>query len=148
MNDVANISISISRPAGGPLVLSADESATLGVARYVRPGKQPRHGYAPGSADMHGLVLLSATYQQAFLSFDVLVDRETTSAGVRAAVSEIEEAVGQFSFTATVTEGDAPAEVWACDMGSVIEGERTHEELRDKDAICSVTIPVYPIPGA
>lgn len=133
-----------------PLVLSGNDDGTaLGVTNYTEPGRQSRVAYMPDSRDVDGSEPLSASWQQAMLSFDLITDSAADEAESRALLREVIAAVGQLSFETTVTIGNAAPEVWRCDAGSVLPtGPRTLEDLEGSDPEWSVTIPCKPTPGA
>lgn len=128
-----------------PLVFSASLGTTLGILDYQPPAKQWRRGYAPDSADVHGSELLSAAYQQAILGFDWVRDGDSTETQVQASRVEVEAALAQFSYTVTTQVSGAPAEVWAADPGAQVPSARTYSNLRHRNPVFDVTIPVYPI---
>lgn len=135
-----------------PLVLSADADGTpLGVTGFAPPGKVARITYAPDHPDMDGSVALSATWQQALLGFNVVTDQAPDEATVAAQIAELTAALSQFSYLVTTQVGNAPAEVWSAQRGSIALASsdgRAFMDLRDHNPVYSVTIPVYPIPGS
>lgn len=130
------------------LVMSASEDgSTLGIVGYQEPAMQARVEYAT-SRNLHGSVPLRATWQQSILGIDLAPDA-ATEAELRAVLRELRDAVGQFTYTATVTINGAAPDVWICDMGSVtLPAGRELPDLIGHDPLISVTIPVYPIPGS
>lgn len=144
---MSTLTITISRD-GDDLVLSGtDDENPIGVTNYQEPPRQARIEYAPSSRYVHGDEALSTTYQQTFLSFDVVTDQETTEAESRELLAELWEAIGQFSYTATVVVDGAPAETWACDTGSMTPvGNRTLLDLEHHNPLWSVRLPCKPLP--
>lgn len=111
------------------------------------PAKVRRNTYMPEHPDIHGNELISSVYQQGVLSW-VAEPEAASETALQTAVSELEAAIGQFSFNTTITIGTAPAQVWSCDAGSVSlanSSGRTYVDLRDSSPRYVVTIPVYPI---
>jgi hypothetical protein len=134
-----------------PLVLSgSDDANDLGITAFQRPGRLARIKYMPDSDDVHGSEAVSMAWQQAVLGFTWVSDRAEDEADVQAARQELEAALGQFSYTVTTQEGDAAAETWQADPGSMqlAAGGRTTSDLEWHNPQWSVTIPVYPIPEA
>lgn len=133
----------------GPLVLSGSEDGNaLGVTNYTEPAIQARVTYAPDSAYVAGSVPLAATWQLSLLSFDAVTDQATSETASRALIATLRDAVSQFSFTVTVTVGGAPAETWACHMGSVTPtGPRSYTDLNNSDPQWAVSIPCQPVRG-
>lgn len=131
------------------LVFSGSLDGTvLGIVNYQPPAFQMRVNYAPDSADVHGSEALSASYQQALLSFDWMRDASTTETQVQAAREEVRAALAQFSFTVTTQVSGAPAEVWSASPGSLTPPARTYMDLTHLTPVFGVSIPVYPIPGS
>lgn len=134
------------------LVISgANDGTTLGLTACQPPSKVARITYAPDHPDMDGSVALSATWQQALLGFNVVTDQAPDEATVAAQIAELTEALSQFGYLVTTQVGNAPAEVWSAQRGSIALASsdgRAFSDLRDHNPVYSVTIPVYPIPGA
>lgn len=144
------ITISIDRTslALGPLVLSGqDDATTLSIVEYTEPAIEARVTWAPTSQWAHGQQATASAYEQTLLQFDVSpwATSETLS---RAALAELRTALAQFSFEVTVTVGDAPAETWTCNAGSVGGASRTFENLKTGRPVHPVTIPAYPVRSA
>lgn len=150
---MATLLISIDRSgmagAPAPLVLSgSDDANPLGVTNYAEPPRQARVTYYPDSRDAAGSKAQAATWQQSILAFDVMTDQAADEAASRTLLQDLQAAIGQFAYTVTVTVGNAPAQVWKADMGSMAPtGSRTVDDLDDADPEWTVTIPVYPIPS-
>lgn len=132
-----------------PLVLLAQvgsANTVLGVTGYREPARQARVRYAPPSDFVHGEVALGWTWQQSILAFQVRPFGATETEG-RAAWAELEAAITRLGFEVTVTVGDAPAETWVCDPGSVTPvSDRTYSDLRYANASWAVEIPCHPVP--
>lgn len=142
--------ISIDRTLLGlpPLVLSGiDDANLLGVADYREPERVARVTYAPTSRHEHGDMPLAMSLAQSVLGFDVFPTAATESAA-RALHTELSNAITQgLEFPVTVTVGDAPAETWTCNPGFIAyPNGRTFVDLRDHNAIWSVSLPCYPVP--
>lgn len=144
------LTITISQ-SGDDLVLSGSvDSNELGVTRYSPPALQQRLVYMPDSASVHGSEATSAAWQQALLSFDWVPDRAADEGDVAASYADVVAAIGQFEFTVTTQVSDAAAEVWSANAGSIVlaGGSRDYADLAHKNPVYTVTIPVYPLPGA
>ena len=150
---MSSLTISLSRtelPGSLPaLVLSgSDDANAIGVRNYVRPARVARVGYAPPSKYVHSDAALSGSLALALLQFDVVTDQATSETASRASLALLEAALGQFAFTATVTVNGATAEVWSCNMGSIVPvGSRTEFDMAGFDPTFSVSIPCHPIPS-
>lgn len=146
---MSSLVITIGRASLGkaPLVLSgSDDGTQLGITDYTEPAIQSRVTYAPDSPYVHGSTPLAVALQETIVGFAVCTTDAVTESEARALISELREAVMQFSFPTTVAIGDAPAETWSCHAGSVTPvGSRTSVNLRDHDPEWSVTIPAHPI---
>ena len=119
---------------------------TWGIATYRTPGKVARISYAPDADNIHGSIPVAASWQQGMLSFTAFPTVADTAARV-AALAELEQALGQFAYTVTVTESGT-SEAWAANMGSIeLAGDRTRSDMEQNNPLYSVTIPVYPIAG-
>lgn len=150
---MSSLTITIDRTgmagAPAPLVLLGQAGASntvLAVSGYREPARQMRRRTAPPSDFVHGEVTLGWSYQQSILSFDVAAFG-ATEAQAKAAIAELEAALGRLQFEVTVEVGDAPALTWTCDAGEAIPiGDRTYANLRAAEPSWSVAIPCYPIP--
>jgi hypothetical protein len=147
------VTVSIDRTSLGkaPLVLSAGQDTTLGLTAYQPPGKVARVTYANDHPDMDGSVALSASWQQALLGFNVVTDQAADEAAIASQVAELVEALAQFSYLVTTTVGNAPAEVWSAQRGSIalaVSDGRSFTDLANHNPVYAITIPVYPIPGS
>lgn len=132
-----------------PLVLSGtDDSTDLGVVNFTRPGEQMRLSQMPDSMATHGTEFTGASLQQGILSFDYVIDRADDEADVQTFRRAVSAAVQQFSFAVTTQEGNAAAEVWSANAGSVAPLSRVYTDLANNNPVLNVSIPVYPIPGA
>lgn len=109
-----------------------------------RPDKGWRRSYADEGL-YHGNLLVAATLEQATLPIKVYCHAATTAA-LEAFQEELEDAVSQFTYTATVTI-DGSAKVWNCDPADVVWGGVDSGEVRGHLVQAAVTIPVYPIAG-
>lgn len=153
MTDVP-MTISIARvaDAGGPDPLefsAALDGIPLGIVGYQAPAHINLVGYAPGSADVNGSEAISRSLQQAQIVYDWMCDTATAESDMQAAYEATCAAVDQFSYVVTTQVGDAPAQTWRADAGSVTPPERTFVDLDRPDVlVITVTIPVYPTPGS
>lgn len=110
------------------------------------PAKTARIRYATDSEFAHGSVALASSWQQSFLALRVIVDGASET-DLATKLADLEEAIGQFSYTVTVTRGDQTTQ-WAADQGSMqVEQARTFYLDDDFTEVWVVTIPVYPIPS-
>lgn len=145
------LSISIDRTSLslGALVLGAQDGTggLLAITDYTEPAIQARITYAPDSDFVHGSLALGYTWQQTILSFEVAPFGSSGEQETRTAIAALTAAVSQFpAYAVTVTVGDAAAETWQCDPGSVVPtGGRTYMDLRDADPVWRVTVPCYPV---
>ena len=103
-----NISLSIARTVGGPLVITNDPTGDLWLTEDVlEPGFEFRYEYAPSSPHMPGQQLLAAVLEQSTLPA-VIYARGTSTANLRAIKDELTAAVSQFAYDVTLTvDGDA-----------------------------------------
>jgi hypothetical protein len=133
-----------------PLLFSGSLDGTeLGVVNFQPPARLSRVTYAPDSIDVHGSEAIGASWQQAILGWDWVLDGAANETALQAKYDEVVAAVGQFSYAVTTQANGAPAQVWAADMGSVTPPARTYVDLAHPNAlVVSVSIPVYPIPGS
>lgn len=144
------LTITISQ-TGDDLVLSGTPNVgDLGVTRYSPPALQSRLVYMPDSASVDGSEATAASWQQALLTFDWVPDTATDEGDVAASYADVVAAIAQFEFTVTTQVSDAAAEVWSANRGSIVlaGGSRDYTSLVNKNPVYTVTIPVYPIPGA
>lgn len=109
-----------------------------------RPGKEWDKQYADKGL-YHGRLLVGATLEQATLPVRIYA-RSTTTSGLETLQASLEAALGQFTYTATVTI-DGAAKVWTCDPGDVQWADLDSGMVAAKMAVASVSIPVYPIAG-
>lgn len=131
-----------------PLVLSGvDDANDLGVSDYREPARSARVTWAPTSAFEDGDLPLSMTWAQSSLDFDAFPSA-STEASARALYAELVAAISQgLEFPVTVTVGDAAAETWTCNPGSISYASgRNVVDLRDHNAVWSVSIPCHPVP--
>jgi hypothetical protein len=147
------VSIARSTAAGGPDPLAFSgaltDAALLGIVSYQAPAHINLVGYAPPSGDVAGSEAVSRSLQQALLSFDWMCDTAQAESDMQAAYDAACAAVDQFSYSVTTAVGDAAAQVWSADSGSVTSPARTFVDLAHPNAlVISVTIPVHPIPGS
>ena len=129
------------------LVLSNDEpSSGLWIKSAGRPSRLPRNVYAEQSPYLDGAVLTHSTLDQSSLSFTIAA-KAATYADLEALQDEAEAAFGQFVFDATHTVNGV-ARVWACDRAGISWDPYDPGEVDGAIASGSLTIPVYPHPGA
>ena len=109
-----------------------------------RPSKEWRRKYADEGL-YHGALMTQATLEQTDLPLRVYCKAASTSALV-ALQDELEDAVSQFTYTATVTV-DGVARIWNCDPADISWGLVASDMTRAYIALASLVIPVYPIAG-
>lgn len=133
------------------LVLSGLLDANpYGIVAYSPPALQARLIALPDSASVHGTEYVGGGWQQSLLGFSWVPDQAEDAGDAQAAYREVAAAIGQFSFVVTTQVGSAAAEVWDASMGNIAlaAGSRDFTDLEHSNPVYSVTIPVYPIPGA
>lgn len=147
---MSTLTITLSRlelPPLPSLVLSgSDDANAIGITNYQEPARQARILYAPESAHIPGSTKLASTWQQTFLGFDIVTDQATTEAASRTLIQSVLAAISQFAYSATVVVDGAPAEVWACDPGSMVGPSRSYQSMQGHDPVWSVLIPCKPTP--
>lgn len=148
----ANVSIDRTSLALPPLLIAdaGDLAATyvLTGSGLGRPAITWRETRAPEHPDMHGSLLLRAVKEQSSLPLEVIVQADT-AADLDAAVQALADAVWQFSYNITVTI-DGGAKVWAATPAALAPSSGNEDAakwLLHVDVL-TITIPVYPIPGA
>lgn len=100
----------------------------------------------PDSDAVHGTEFTAAAKEQSSLPLEVRV--QGSSAGdLASACDALEAALSQFTYETTVTV-DAVGRVWTCAPASWSTGLVLSDESAAFFTVYSVTIPVYPIPGA
>lgn len=147
----ASLTISINRTSLSLSALSMSallaDGTALGIVGYQEPAKTPRVGYAPSSNYEHGDTVLSWSWQQSILNFDVVPVNPATEAVARDLIDQLVTAVSRVQYQTTVTVNGV-AKVWTCDVGSVTPaGARTLVDLKTKAPVWAVSIPCYPIPA-
>ena len=150
-----SVSVTIDRTSLGKADLTYTATpgdGVLGITAFIPPGRVQRITYAPDVPGMDGSLALAKSLQQALLGWSVVTDGAMDEAAIAAAIAELEEALDQFPrYLVTTQVGNAPAEVWSADPGSVALADssgRTFVDLSNLDPVYSVTIPVFPIPGS
>lgn len=133
------------------LVLSGtDDVNDYGITSYSPPALQARLRQLPDSDFIHGSEFTGGVWQQAILGFSWVPDHADDETDVQTAYAVVAAAIGQFEFEVTTQVGGAPAQVWQANKGSIqlAGGSRTYADVEHSNPVYSVTIPVYPIPGA
>ena len=141
------ISVVISRDGTDLTIPDAMPSAGMWIPEdgLGRPGRGWRRAYADESPLYHGSLLTSAVLEQTTLPLSVYCKAATTAA-LEAYQDELEDALAQFVYTATVTV-DAVPKAWRCDPADITWGDVDSGEVRAKIVRAGITIPVYPIAG-
>jgi hypothetical protein len=149
-----SVVVTIDRASLGktPLTYTANPGdGVLGITAFVPASRVARITYMPDNPDIDGSEALAASWQQALLSFGVVTDGATDETAIATAWAELTEAIGQFSYLVTTQVGNAPAEAWSADRGSIALADssgRTFTDLANLNPVYAITIPVHPIPGA
>jgi uncharacterized protein (DUF1786 family) len=107
-----------------------------------RAGKSWRRTVV-SSPEMHGTVQTRAVLEQSSLPYTIYAGADTTAA-LRAKQDELEAALFQWVFDATVTE-DGQARTFECDCADVSWGDFDSGMVRAHIARATVTIPCYPV---
>lgn len=126
------------------LVIGNDPSAGLWLPEdgFTRPGKAWNRTVVRSSFG-HGAVQTRATLEQASINATIYAQGATTAA-LRTKQAELEDALFQWIFSATITE-DGQALTYECDCADVGWGEADSGMVRAHLARASVTIPCYPV---
>ncbi|MGZ5410429.1 MAG: hypothetical protein ACXWDJ_10585 [Aeromicrobium sp.] len=140
------ISLTIDRTALSlpDLVISNDPTDGLWLPEdgFGRPGKVWRRT-SVSSPFIHGSVQTRAVLEQASIPVAVFAQGVTTAA-LRTLQAELEAALSQWIFEATVTE-DGSATTFECDCADVSWNEFDSGMTRSHLARATVTIPCYPV---
>lgn len=149
MSTTASVSISRTGLDLPALVITGDGTGTYSLTQggLGRPLVTPRYTYADTSPDVDGQVLLQVARDTSALPLTLLV-QGTTAANLDAALNALEDALWQFTYTATVNVGGV-VKVWRCQptVPQVGDGVIDHARAAQHIEVVSVTIPVDPIPG-
>ena len=140
--------VQISRPGDPYLIYGAKADGTPSLLRdgLGMPARRARIAYMPDSKDVDGSEAYAAAWDQGELALKIRLEAGTELA-FQVAYGELVDAIGQFSYTTTVTLGRHTT-AWACDRGS-IELANQARQWFDNGLVVeyfAVTIPVYPIP--
>lgn len=134
------------------LSLSDLTIAVSGNGTYVidqgglgRPGKTSRETLATASPFVHGQTVTAVVLEDSSLPLVVRVNAATSSA-LDTAVTALETALRQFTYTVTVTV-DGVAKVWTGRPAAIgtVDGLQTYARVAEFYEILTVTIPVYPV---
>jgi hypothetical protein len=109
------------------------------------PARTHRRGYA-GSPWIDGETLVSARLEHAALRISPWV-YGSTQAGLDNRLDEIDDAVGQFTYTVTTQIGTGTIRVWQADPGDVTLREETWDARHAIGAFrqrVNILIPVHP----
>lgn len=144
MTQVSIDRTSLGQPA---LVVRSDGTApySLTVEGLGRPAVAAR-ATAVTSPWLHGETVVSVVREQSSLPLTVIVSAGTEAA-LDAARVALDEALWQFHYTVTVTEG-ATSKTWRCSPASwgVDGGVVAHHNVSGLYEVWAITIPCYPIP--
>jgi hypothetical protein len=95
---------------------------------------------------LHGSVATGWRYQDGILSGDVF-PVVADAAALATAVAEMRAALGRLSYTVT-TNVNGDVSVWSAQPGSMTRSPLDAIKVGRNEPVWSLTIPVYPIPGA
>jgi hypothetical protein len=148
---VSTVTVSIDRSSLSLTALVAsDDGATYQIKQdgLTRPAITWRLTAAPDSADVHGTEYVAAAKEQTSLPLDIIV-KAASSAALNTACVALEDALSQFTYTATVVV-DGVTKVWSCAPAaySPTSGLIEFGMVNGHFDVFTVTIPVYPIPGS
>lgn len=141
--------VSIDRSSLSLAALTIDDTTAapymLMVDGLGRPAITWRLTSMPDSADAHGTEYIAAVKEQSSLPLRVMV-RAGTSAALNTAVTDLEDALSQFSYTVTVTV-DGVAKTWSCSPAAYgIDGSQVdYFKVVQHYEVLTITVPVYPI---
>jgi hypothetical protein len=126
------------------LVIGNDPTAGLWLPEdgFTRPAKAWRRTTVT-SPFAHGSVTTQATLEQASINVTVYAQAATTAA-LRTLQDELEAALYQWIYSATITE-DGQALTYECDAADIGWGEFDSGMTRAHLARATVTIPCYPV---
>lgn len=125
---------------------------TSGSGTYVidqgglgRVGMTSRETLATASPFVHGQLRTQVVLEESSLPLVVRV-QSTTSAGLNTAVTALETALRQFTYTVTVTV-DGVAKAWDAHPATIgsVDGLTAYERQIDYFEVLSISIPVYPV---
>lgn len=146
----ASVTLDCSSISATDIVLDSALDATyvLLLEGLGRPAITWRLAAAPDSADVHGTEYVGAAKEQTTLPLKVMIQADTY-ANLDAAITALEEALSQFTYTATV-EVDGVTKVWDCAPAawSASSGLIESNMVDQTFDVYTITIPVYPIPGS
>lgn len=146
----ATVTLDCSSIPASDVVLNSATSATYVLLQegLSRPAITWRLTPAPDSADVHGTEYVAAAKEQTTLPLKVMI-QAASSAALDAAISDLEDALSQFTYTATVVV-DGVTKVWSCAPAaySPTSGLIDSNFVDGHFDVYTITIPVYPIPGS
>lgn len=133
--------------ADGDLVFSGVEDGNpLGLLAMTEPGRIARLVYADDSPHVHGSLAIAGSWQQAVISAQVNL-KGATQADLNAKKARMFAALERFRYP-VIQSANGVTSSWICDMGSASPDEMNVNDLEDFEAVFSLSIPCYPIPGA
>lgn len=99
----------------------------------------------PDSNDVHGTEYVAAVKEQSGLPLRVMVKADTAAA-LDSAVTALEDALSQFTYSVTVTVAGV-SKVWSCSPASygLDVGQVEFWKVQQNYEVLTITIPVYPI---
>lgn len=145
-------SVSIQRSSIGlsPLVIATDGSAPYSITEggLGRPAVTARTTYAGESNYVHGQTPVAVVRENSSLPLTVLIQGDS-GAEVAQAAADLDEALWQFAYEVTVTEGTVTT-TWLCSPASygIDNGIVASHNVDEHYEVWAITIPVYPIPVA
>lgn len=139
--------VAIATPGGLFTVYGSKAAGSPSLTRggLGMPAMKGRVKYAPDSDYVDGSEALAGAWQQTMLTLTIRVAADSETA-FQVSKTALEAAVGQLSYTTTVTLGD-DVSVWVCDMGSV-EPVNQGRQWFDAGLVVdyfTVTIPCHPV---
>lgn len=147
MTALGSVSIDRTSLSLSPLVIDTDGFGTYYVdsAGLGRVGRTVRETVATSSPFVHGILVTGSVYDDAALPLVVRVQASTTSA-LDTAVTALETALAQFSYSVTVVM-DGVTKVWTARPATIqstdalIDFARVTNHIED----LTISIPVYPV---
>jgi hypothetical protein len=148
MTALVPIRIEVHPAVGAPVVIRNDRTTPLTLVSFREPARQPRVEYAPTSHWQDGEMPLSLSLQQSLLGFDVAARGAASESAAQAAYAALDTATYSLAVPVHVVWHDH-TQIWTCHAGSRTPAtDRDYVNLRDHDAVWSVSLPCHPIPTA
>lgn len=149
MTATASVSIDRSSLSLAALTIAGTSGSTYFLAGegLGSPSISRRNTYMPDNPFIHGSELIGSVKEQSSLPLTVQV-QASDAAGLDTALSDLYDALDQFSYSVTVTV-DGVAKTWSCDPASYgsIDGNVSVIRQSLYFELVTITIPVYPIPS-